>query len=224
MSNSNIIYFCPAVGKIQDELESIQRVTSTLAQQGIDVTVCPNWADLMVHMHDDSVKQELIVFRLDYLERNHMQLDEVLSMLSSLTKFVAEKKKINIAVVVPEPCCQDLILKLKRNNVLGIIPGMRFFDPSHAIEAYKVLAQGQVHWPSVAINSRPSNSKEVQLTKRQYEIFNLVARRGLTNKKIAQTLDISEDTVKAHVGQILKLYGVRNRTQLALANETGIIR
>jgi DNA-binding NarL/FixJ family response regulator len=58
---------------------------------------------------------------------------------------------------------------------------------------------------------------EIKLTDRQDEIFNLVCRRGLSNKKIAQILNISESTVKVHMSAILKAYRVRNRTQLALS-------
>jgi DNA-binding NarL/FixJ family response regulator len=50
----------------------------------------------------------------------------------------------------------------------------------------------------------------------------LVANRGLSNKKIAQILNISESTVKVHISSILKAYGVRNRTQLALAGNKGL--
>jgi DNA-binding NarL/FixJ family response regulator len=52
-------------------------------------------------------------------------------------------------------------------------------------------------------------------------VLNLVCRRGLSNKRIAQTLKISESTVKVHISAILKSYGVRNRTQLVLASTTG---
>lgn len=220
------IYFCPSIGSDNDnELISIQAVIDILAKSKIEVTASPSWSDLMVKLQSLEDQQLLIVFRLDFLERKHMMLDEVLSMLSSLTKFVAETKTIKIAVVVPKKCDSYLISKLKRNNILGIIPGLRFFEQQYSIEAYKTLQQGQSHWPSVAIKQErivPKN--EIDLTARQYQIFNLVAKRGLSNKKIAELLSISEDTVKSHVGTILKLYGVRNRTQLALANETGTIK
>jgi DNA-binding NarL/FixJ family response regulator len=62
----------------------------------------------------------------------------------------------------------------------------------------------------------------IRLTGRQREIMALVANRGLSNKKIAQILNISESTVKVHISSILKAYGVRNRTQLALAGNKGL--
>ncbi len=56
----------------------------------------------------------------------------------------------------------------------------------------------------------------INLTPRQRQIFNLVANRGASNKVIAKMLNISESTVKLHMGALLKKYKVRNRTQLAV--------
>jgi DNA-binding NarL/FixJ family response regulator len=51
------------------------------------------------------------------------------------------------------------------------------------------------------------------LTDRQQQVVALV-RRGLSNKKIAHELNVSEGTVKAHVHNILVKVGVRSRTEL----------
>lgn len=63
-------------------------------------------------------------------------------------------------------------------------------------------------------NSGSKNS--IDLTPRQRQIFNIVASRGVSNKIIAKMLNISESTVKLHMGALLKKYKVRNRTQLAV--------
>jgi DNA-binding CsgD family transcriptional regulator len=59
-------------------------------------------------------------------------------------------------------------------------------------------------------------SNEIKLTPRQTQILELVSSRGSSNKIIAKILHISESTVKLHMSAILKKYGVKNRTQLAL--------
>ena len=41
--------------------------------------------------------------------------------------------------------------------------------------------------------------------------------RGLSNKRIAQDLRLSEKTVKTHVGHVLAKLGVTDRTQAAVA-------
>ena len=50
------------------------------------------------------------------------------------------------------------------------------------------------------------------LTEREIELLRLVAE-GMSNKAIAQTLSISENTVKYHVKNILQKLGVQNRTE-----------
>ncbi len=58
------------------------------------------------------------------------------------------------------------------------------------------------------------------LTPREREVLALIAQ-GKSNKEIAQTLYISERTVKNHVNSILRSLNVRDRTQAAiLANQT----
>lgn len=54
-----------------------------------------------------------------------------------------------------------------------------------------------------------------QLTPREQEILQLIAK-GASNKEIAQTLYISEKTVKNHVTNILSRLNLRDRTQAAI--------
>jgi DNA-binding NarL/FixJ family response regulator len=57
-----------------------------------------------------------------------------------------------------------------------------------------------------------------KLSPRQRDVAGLIAR-GLTNYQIACDLGISENTVKIYVSQILRIFNLNNRTQLALALE-----
>ena len=54
-----------------------------------------------------------------------------------------------------------------------------------------------------------------QLTPREKEVLKLIAQ-GLNNREIANTLYISERTVKNHVNSILSRLGLRDRTQAAI--------
>jgi DNA-binding NarL/FixJ family response regulator len=56
---------------------------------------------------------------------------------------------------------------------------------------------------------------EVPLTQRESEVLRQLAL-GLTNKEIAQALNISYETVKEHVQHILRKVGVTDRTQAAV--------
>lgn len=68
------------------------------------------------------------------------------------------------------------------------------------------------------IGAAPEDTTDVleRLTPREREVALEVAR-GATNKEAARRLDISERTVKAHLGAVFEKLGVRDRLQLVLA-------
>jgi DNA-binding NarL/FixJ family response regulator len=57
-------------------------------------------------------------------------------------------------------------------------------------------------------------------TARQKAVLELL-RRGDTNKGIARRLGMREGTVKVHVRQIMRKFGVTNRTQVAVVCAKG---
>ena len=62
-----------------------------------------------------------------------------------------------------------------------------------------------------------------ELTPREIEVFGLIAR-GMSNAEIAQSLIVSDATIKTHVARVLMKLGLRDRIQaVVLAYETGII-
>lgn len=62
-----------------------------------------------------------------------------------------------------------------------------------------------------------------ELTERELEVLRLIAK-GMTNSQIAETLVISENTVKGHVSNILSKLHLADRTQVAVyAWQRGIV-
>lgn len=72
------------------------------------------------------------------------------------------------------------------------------------------LAQANRHHSVV-----PDHPSLASLTEREREVASLVGG-GANNKRIAQALDITERTVKAHISSIFRKTGTNDRLQLAL--------
>jgi DNA-binding NarL/FixJ family response regulator len=96
-------------------------------------------------------------------------------------------------------------------------------DGDVIVEAIRKAATGQNVWTREELRRvsgalatpRASSEVEVPLTQRESEVLRQLAL-GLTNKEIAQALNISYETVKEHVQHILRKIGVTDRTQAAV--------
>ena len=62
---------------------------------------------------------------------------------------------------------------------------------------------------------RLASSLEVSLSEREGEVLRQMTH-GLTNKEIAQAMNISYETVKEHVQHVLRKIGLTDRTQAAV--------
>src|SRR5215831_6330530 len=94
-------------------------------------------------------------------------------------------------------------------------------------QAIKAAAAGQVQLtPKAAarlVQAISAPESPEALTERETEVLQLLAQ-GQSNKQIARSLSISEQTVKTHVSSILAKLGVQSRTQATLyAIRTGLV-
>ena len=93
---------------------------------------------------------------------------------------------------------------------------------SHGLaSALRVVLSGEIYVPpsllSVvdgAATPPPASAgvREISLTPRQAEVLQLMGD-GLSNKSIADRLDVSEGTVKLHVNAVLRALNVYNRIE-----------
>ena len=122
----------------------------------------------------------------------------------------------------------DGVLAVMRRGAKAFIPTT--VDCRIMIEALRLVAAGSIYVPDLMVEVLTSHSASraavdrargrlglmlTELSPRQRQVLELIGRRK-PNKLIAHQLEISENTVKAHLRQIMKRLHVTNRTEAAL--------
>lgn len=145
-----------------------------------------------------------------------------------------KKEYPNVKVIVLTSFSdQAHVLPALRAGASGYI--LKDVEPDQLVEAIRSAYKGniQLH-PDIAnallSQTLPVEEKEEEpsiqvdvLTARENEVLQLLAK-GMSNKKVASVLVITEKTVKAHVSSILSKLNLSDRTQAALyAVKNGIV-
>ncbi len=103
-------------------------------------------------------------------------------------------------------------LTLLSNSLSEIVQGQ---DAKSIAPAVALQPKGVSNKPESSNPRTQAGAANGKLAPRQKEVAQFITQ-GLTNYQIACELGISENTVKIYVSQILRIYNLRNRTQLAL--------
>src|SRR5262245_15041879 len=100
---------------------------------------------------------------------------------------------------------------------LGIWLGVKFTRREETVIIREIPV------PGTAFNLNESKLAELGITKRELEILQLIAQ-GLSNREIAETLFVSENTVKTHSSRLFDKLSARRRTQaVQIGKEMGLI-
>jgi DNA-binding NarL/FixJ family response regulator len=184
------------------------------------VVMCSSWDELPGYLKE---KPTSICFSQTELE--YSSALDIVNMVRTLCKLVDAPSDILIAVDIGKSTKHETIKMLQKSGIFGIIPRACDFGWDECEKGGNALWSKIPYWPKHILDQLPganpakklpSVSSEVKLTPRQKQILLLIKERGASNKVIAKTLNITESTVKLHVSIVLRKFGVKNRTQLAL--------
>ena len=99
----------------------------------------------------------------------------------------------------------------KSANVERVVESVRAAARGESVLEPRIAARLVREVREVATRRKPLDA----LSPREVEVLTVLAR-GRSNREIARTLSISEETVKAHVSSILAKLGLADRTQAAI--------
>jgi DNA-binding NarL/FixJ family response regulator len=104
-----------------------------------------------------------------------------------------------------------------------LVAGIRAVAGGEALLAPTITRRLIEEFARVGPTQRARPAALDQLTPRETEVLRLLAR-GLSNAEIAETLVLSDTTIKTHVTHVLGKLGLRDRVQaVVLAYESGLV-
>ncbi len=133
-----------------------------------------------------------------------------------------EMPQVTVVIVTVSDDEQDLLEAIKsgaRGYLLKDLEPVEFFDSLRAIERGEAVIPRRLashileEFRALALQGAAEHLEET-LTSREKEVLRLVAG-GSTNKEVAETLCLSENTIKFHMRKILDKLHLRNRAQVA---------
>ena len=199
------------------ELDATEELMKKINSMSSRVIICTSWAELTEKL---KLNPRSICF--NYKELDYSSAVDIVNMVQTMSKLVNLPYEIKLCVDVGKDAPYETIKLLQKSDIQGIIPRPRDFGWAECLRGSEAIWAGVPYWPKHIIDQLSGNERkkkktsEISLTFRQEQVFNLIKERGCSNKVIAKLLGIGESTVKLHMGAILKKYGAKNRTQLAI--------
>jgi len=131
---------------------------------------------------------------------------------STLVELVTQAGTAKVVVVsgVEEP---EVIARVRQCTVAGFIAKTQ--PPDRIASAIGLILNGGNVFPSTYDGTRAPPARTIKaptLTPKQLQVLDLLAK-GHSNKEIAGFLDLSPNTVKIHVTEVLRKLGVASRAQ-----------
>lgn len=154
-----------------------------------------------------------------HLQPDVVLMDLLMPIMDGMTAIAAIRKELPDTEVIALTSVleTDAVVDALKAGAIGYL--LKDTQAAELRKAIKAAAAGQVYLSPQASASlvrkvQAPDMPEV-LTEREAVVLRLIAQ-GKSNKEIARTLHVVEDTVKTHVHHILAKLGVQSRTQAIL--------
>lgn len=170
--------------------------------------VCDHAYDcIAVHMH-----------LLQPVNMNHVDLGSLIRTMCHLNS----DHPCHVVLIVDGESDHVWLKTAATEGYQGMIPTCDWQHVAEFNQALQMALDAKTHWPKkmwtwFQPRKVQTTKPTLKLTPRQQQVLHMIQTRGASNKLIAKQLKISESTVKVHIGAIMKKFGVRNRTQLAVS-------
>ena len=128
------------------------------------------------------------------------------------TRILHERSPSVGILILTTSTISDNLSRAIQNGAMGIV--IKTSDNGELLQAVREVHAGKHHIPADVANLIDKDSPLGELTERQLEVLQSMAR-GLSNTEIAKQFGISYGMAKKYVATILKKLGAANRSEAA---------
>ncbi|MBI4858379.1 MAG: response regulator transcription factor [Acetobacterium woodii] len=144
---------------------------------------------------------------------------EVMTGLEAAVVILAEEKEAKILFLTTFLDDEYIIKALKigakgyliKQDFESIVPSLRAVQSGQSVFGQDIVTK----IPGLMSNSAQKEQHNFDLSDKERELIDLVAQ-GLSNREVANSLYLSEGTVRNRISVILEKLNLRDRTQLAI--------
>jgi DNA-binding NarL/FixJ family response regulator len=173
-----------------------------------------------IEVAGEAADGEAAIAEAERLAPDVVLMDLVMPRLDGVGAMRALRERVPAArvIVLTSFLDEDRLMPALRAGAAGYL--LKNAEPAEVARAVRAAHDGEALLdPVVAARLMEALAGEEEpldrLTPREREVLELIGR-GYANKRIALALELSEKTVKTHVGHVLAKLGVSDRTQAAV--------
>jgi DNA-binding NarL/FixJ family response regulator len=148
----------------------------------------------------------------------HMPSGDGLWATAELAREVPSARVLILTVSTEDEHLKESLRRGAAGYLLKTSPADSLFQAIREVARGETTVPGTMAGRILAALGVPQHergaSHEAGLSAREQEVLRLLSR-GATNRQIAESLEISENTVKAHLKSVLRKLGVSNRVEAA---------
>ncbi len=206
---------------MQNKIRVLLIENQTLTRIGIK-TILSGQSDIEIVGETETSAKGFEIFRKDAPDVTILSLRLPDSCaVDEIEKYLAENSKAKI-IVLAEHAGDSEISRSLKNGALGYI--CKDVSPDELVKAIRVVNAGGKYIPGEIAEILSEYFGGEELTPAERKVLERIVK-GKSNKEIAHNLEVSQNTVKTHVKNILGKLGVSDRTSAAtLAIRRGLIR
>lgn len=215
-------YLCPRVPVTDEIKDNVKRLKNDL---NLDTYHLDKFIDLITVLSDPARPIDIIwVDAEEIADHGKVTPYDLVNTIVTLLHTTGRQYRTKLCITVDSstpPTLMREVVKIKGvYSLFGRSPEFNYMQIKNQI---KLILSNRNPTPdsikALLAGKQPKTKTGIHLTNRERQIRDLVCTLGSSNKVIANTLGLTEATVKVHVGTIFKKYNVKSRAELVLKSK-----